>query len=76
MRVTRFLALAATLSLAISPAVAAAASDADSLSLTAAPGKAAGGESASTYLLIGAGVVAVVLAAVAMGGHDSSPASA
>ena len=76
MRVSRMLALAATLSLAITPAVAASVNPAAGLSLTAAQDGTVK-EDTSAYLLIGAGVVAVIIAAIALSGNDdSTPASA
>ena len=77
MRVTRMLALTAALSLAITPAVAASMNPAASLSLTSAQGEAAAGEGASTYLLVAAGVVAAIVAGIALSSNgDSTPASA
>jgi hypothetical protein len=82
MRLTQFLAAAAAFSLAAAPAVAAPENPAAALSLagqdTAADPAATAPMKArnSTYLLAGLGVVAVIIAAVAMGGNgDSSPAS-
>ena len=76
MRVTRMLAAAAALSLALSPAVAAAMNPAADLSLDDAAGAPAAKSHTATYLLVGAGAIAVVVAAVAMGHNDNTPASA
>lgn len=81
MRVTRMLAVATVLSMALSPAVAGPANPAASLSLAGADGAAAQvGPTVKShdvpYLLIGAGAVAVVVLAVALGHNDNTPASA
>lgn len=76
MRVTSLLAVAAALSIALTPAIAAAGNPAAELSLAGAQDQGATKPNATTYLLIGAGAVAVVVAAVAMGHNDSKPASA
>jgi hypothetical protein len=81
MRVTKMLAVATILSMALTPAVAGPANPAASLSLAGADGAAAQvGPTVKSrdtpYLLIGVGAVAVVVLAVAMGHNDSTPASA
>ena len=83
MRLTQFLAAAAAFSLAAAPAVAAPENPAAKLSLasqdTAADPAADDPKSVpnSTYVLAGLGVIAVIIAALAMGGNgDSTPASA
>ena len=83
MRLTQFLAAAAAFSLAATPAVAVPTNPAAKLSLAnqdagdPAPADAPTKARSSTYLLAGIGVVAVVVAALAMGGNgDSTPASA
>jgi hypothetical protein len=76
MRVTRMLAAAAAISLALTPAVASSMNPAADLSLDPATGAPAAKSHTATYLLLGAGVVAVVVAAVAMGHNDNTPASA
>jgi len=80
MRVTRMLAVATILSMALSPAVAGPANPAASLSLAGADGAAQVGPTVKShdvpYLLIGAGAVAIVVLAVAMGHNDNTPASA
>ena len=76
MRVTRMLATAAALSLALTPAMASVNPAADLSLAQGTEGAAAAKSHTATYLLIGAGAVAVVVAAVAMGHNDNTPASA
>jgi hypothetical protein len=82
MSVTRLLAAAAALSLVAAPAFAAPANPAAKLSLTSAdtpggaPMRRTAKPKASTALIAGVAVAAVVIGAVALSHHDSKAASA
>ncbi len=69
---------AVAIALLIAPQIAAAANPAEKLSLDAeGAGGGSGGKSVSTYLLVGAGLAAVIAGAVLLGdNNDSTPASA
>jgi len=76
MRVTRLLALGAALSLAITPAVASSFNPAASLSLAPQGEAVAGAHGGSTALVVAVGVLAAVVAGIAMSGSGDKPASA
>ncbi len=81
MRLSQFLAAAAAVSLAATPAVSAPTNPAAKLSLASQAAATTPAEEPRrrnpAFILIGVGVLVVVLAALAMGGDgDSKPASA